>query len=109
MGTLALFSACELANRAFRCRRHLRNRLTVAAIALSTNNEQKVQLLLLAEYRDETTTRHAVQRALDWLNRSGEEQFLAERAKARRAIILTIAEQLDTGSAYPSTNHAPSV
>ena len=62
------------------------------------DNVQKVQLLLLAECRDETTTRHAVQRAMDWLESSGEERYLAERAKARRAIIRTIAEQLTTGS-----------
>ncbi len=62
------------------------------------DNVQKVQLLLLAECRDETTTRHAVQRAMDWLERSGEEKYLAQRAKARRRIIRTIAAQLTSGS-----------
>jgi hypothetical protein len=50
-----------------------------------------IQLILLANCRDESSTRYAVQRFFDWLVRSGEAKFLAERAKGRKAIIAVIA------------------
>lgn len=58
------------------------------------DNVQKIQLILLANCRDESSTRYAVQRFFDWLERSGEAKFLATRAKGRRAITTVIAEQI---------------
>jgi hypothetical protein len=52
---------------------------------------QKIQLLLLKNCRDEATTRHAVQRAFDWLYRSGEADHLSARAKSRKRIVQTVA------------------
>ncbi|MBI1356224.1 MAG: DUF4062 domain-containing protein [Acidobacteria bacterium] len=57
------------------------------------DNVQKVQLALLANCRDESSTRHAVQRFLDWLHQSGEEHYLTERARGRRNIVRAIAAE----------------
>ena len=57
---------------------------------------QNIQLLLLRNCRDETTTRHAVQRAFDWLERSGEAEFLVQRAVSRTRIIKAIAKESAT-------------
>ena len=57
------------------------------------DNIQKVQLVFLANCRDESSTRYAVQRFFDWLNRSGEATYLADRARGRKAIVSAIAEQ----------------
>ena len=54
---------------------------------------QNIQLLLLRHCRDETTTRHALQRAFDWLERSGEADFLVHRAASRTKIIKAIAKE----------------
>jgi hypothetical protein len=40
---------------------------------------QKIQMLFLAGCVDSSSTRHQVQRAFDWLTRTGEEQLLAVR------------------------------
>jgi hypothetical protein len=57
------------------------------------DNVQKIQIIMLANCRDESSTRYAVQRFFDWLARSGEGRYLATRAKGRKAIISVIAEQ----------------
>ncbi|MGA1825019.1 MAG: DUF4062 domain-containing protein [bacterium] len=57
------------------------------------DNYQMIQLLFLSDCRDETTTRHAVQRSLEWLLQSGEDKYLCKRAKARKKIINTIAKE----------------
>lgn len=57
---------------------------------------QKVQLVFLANCRDETTTRHALQRLFDWLAQSGEDVLLSRRAAARTRIVQTIAEEAAT-------------
>ncbi|XAM01596.1 DUF4062 domain-containing protein [Phycisphaeraceae bacterium D3-23] len=54
---------------------------------------QKIQLLLLKNCRDEAATLHAVQRAFDWLNRSGEAIHLGDRAKSRKRIIQAISKE----------------
>lgn len=59
---------------------------------------QKTQLLLLRNCRDETSTRHAVQRAIDWLERSGEGVHLANRATSRAKICKVIAKRLSDES-----------
>jgi Domain of unknown function (DUF4062) len=51
---------------------------------------QKIQMILIANCRDETTTRHGVQRLFDWLDQSGEGQRLARRARSRTNIIKAI-------------------
>jgi hypothetical protein len=55
---------------------------------------QKIQLVFLANCRDETTTRVAVERFQSWLAKSGEAKYLAQRAQGRKAIASTIAAQL---------------
>lgn len=61
---------------------------------------QKVQFAFIVECRDETTTRHGAQRFFEWLLQSGEEGYVARRARARARIVRAIAkEQGDTGSA----------
>src|SRR5438067_2322605 len=44
---------------------------------------QRIQLLFLANCRDDRSTRHAVQRAFEWLAQTGEGERLAARAEAR--------------------------
>lgn len=54
---------------------------------------QKMQFVFLANCRDPSQTRHAVQRFLDWLEQSGEGKYLAERAQARARIVKAIAQE----------------
>ena len=56
----------------------------------------KIQLVLLANCRDESTTRNAVKSFQAWLGSIGEAELLARRARGRKAIVSTIAEQLGT-------------
>jgi hypothetical protein len=58
------------------------------------DNVQKIQLVFLANCRDETTTRLAVERFQAWLLQSGEAGYLAQRAQGRKAIVSAIANQL---------------
>ncbi len=51
-----------------------------------------MQFVFLANCRDPSQTRHAVQRFLDWLEQSGEGKYLAERAQARARIVKAIAQ-----------------
>jgi hypothetical protein len=51
---------------------------------------QKIQMLLIGNCRDETTTRHGVQRAFEWLEQTGESEKLASRAASRTRIVRTI-------------------
>lgn len=57
------------------------------------DNVQKIQMIFLSDCRDESSTRHSVQRFVDWLNSSGEATFLMERAISRSRIIRTIAKE----------------
>jgi hypothetical protein len=57
------------------------------------HNIQNIQIVLLANCRDDTSTRHAIQRFLDWLSSSGEADFLTKRACKRTAIVTAIAAQ----------------
>ena len=54
---------------------------------------QKIQFIL-ANCRDETSTRSAVQRLFDWLVRSGEASMLVQRAKSRKRIVSAIRKEL---------------
>jgi len=58
------------------------------------DNIQKIQLVFLSNCRDVTSTKHAVQRFLDWLDSSGEAQFLVDRAKSRKAIVKAIKKEI---------------
>jgi hypothetical protein len=54
---------------------------------------QKIQMVFVANCRDETTTRHRVQRFLQWLDEQGEDRLLAQRARSRRKIADLIARE----------------
>lgn len=56
---------------------------------------QKIQLIFLADCRDETTTRHAVQRLFEWLAQTGEDALLSQRAEARKRIVQAIAHEAE--------------
>jgi hypothetical protein len=58
------------------------------------DNIQKIQLCLLADCRDAPSTKHAVQRLFDWLERSGEDKQLLARSTSRRAIVESILAEL---------------
>ena len=53
----------------------------------------KVQLLFLANCRDETTTKIGIQRALEWLDQSGEDRLVIERAASRAKIVHAVAKE----------------
>ncbi|MEZ4479954.1 MAG: hypothetical protein R3B97_02220 [Dehalococcoidia bacterium] len=59
------------------------------------DNVQRVQFVFIANCRDETTTRHGVQRFFEWLAQSGEETLVARRAQARARIVTAIAQELE--------------
>jgi len=54
---------------------------------------QKVQFVLLANCRDQTATRTALQRFLEWQDASGEADDLVKRARSRKRIVETIAAE----------------
>ena len=54
---------------------------------------QNIQLVFVANCRDETATRYGVQRFFDWLRGTGERDRLAMRAGARRRIVEAIARE----------------
>jgi hypothetical protein len=53
-----------------------------------------VQVCLLADCADSGSTRNAVARLFEWLERSGEQRPLVKRAAARRRILDVIADEL---------------
>ena len=53
----------------------------------------KIQIIFLANRRDQTTTIYQVQRLFDWLEQVGEAPLLLERAAARGRIVLAIAKE----------------
>lgn len=62
---------------------------------------QKIQLVFVANCRDETATRHGVQRFFDWLRGTGERDRLVTRAGARRRIVEAIAQERAVINAGP--------
>jgi len=54
---------------------------------------QKIQMVFIANCRDETSTRHNVQRFLQWLTEQGEDRLLVQRARSRRLIGNLIANE----------------
>lgn len=57
------------------------------------DNVQKIQLCLIANCRDESSTRHGLQKLFDWLAQTGEETLLAERGASRSKIVSAIAKE----------------
>lgn len=60
----------------------------------ATDNVQQIQFALLGNCRDDTTTRSAIHRFLQWLKESGEDTLAVERAAKRRVISEAIAAQI---------------
>lgn len=60
----------------------------------AADNIQKVQFAFISNCRDDATTRHGVQRFFEWLEQSGEDRRLAERAASRAKIIKAIAKEI---------------
>jgi len=58
------------------------------------DNIQKIQLCLISNCRDAASTRHGLQKLFDWLQRTGEDELLAERAASRTKILKAIAGEL---------------
>ncbi|MFZ3038979.1 MAG: DUF4062 domain-containing protein [Polynucleobacter sp.] len=56
------------------------------------DNIQKIQFVFLANCRDDSQTRLAFQRFIDWLTLTGEDALLAKRAHQRAKIVKAISE-----------------
>jgi len=52
-----------------------------------------IQVVFLSDCRDQSSTRHALQRFFDWLEQSGESALLLERAARRMRIVKAIAKE----------------
>ncbi len=52
---------------------------------------QSIQLVLIAQCRDETTTRHGVQRFLEWLDESEQAAELVRHAAKRKVVVEALA------------------
>lgn len=57
------------------------------------DNIQKLQFAFIANCCDETNTRYGVQRFFGWLVQSGEDKYVAERARSRARIVHAIAKE----------------
>jgi hypothetical protein len=57
------------------------------------DNIQNIQMVLLAQCRDSASTRHNVQKFIDWLQESGEDSSLFMRAERRRQLLDVIIKQ----------------
>jgi hypothetical protein len=58
------------------------------------DNIQKVQFAFITNCRDESNTRHGVQRFFEWLHQTGEDRLVAERAQARTRIVRAVAKEV---------------
>lgn len=56
---------------------------------------EQIQTLIITECRDETSTRHGVQRCIDWLSQSGEGAKVGTRARKRKAILKEVFKHID--------------
>jgi len=54
---------------------------------------QKIQFVFIKNCRDESTTRHGVQRFFEWITQTREDTALAETAEARARIVKAIAKE----------------
>ncbi len=55
---------------------------------------QKVQFAFITNCRDESNTRHGLDRFMEWLEQTGEAKLLANRAQARARIVNVIAQEV---------------
>lgn len=62
------------------------------------DNVQKIQLVLIANCRDDPNTRYGAQRFFDWLHQTGEGERLSKRAASRAVIVNSIAKELASGA-----------
>jgi hypothetical protein len=62
---------------------------------------QRIQLVLLANCRDDSSTRYAVQRFFDWLDRSGQRDLLLQHAQARARIVRSIQAEASSSTGTP--------
>lgn len=60
------------------------------------DNIQKIQFAFIANCRDETTTRHGLQRFFEWLEQTGEDVHVTKRAMSRAKIVKAIAAEAKT-------------
>ena len=58
------------------------------------DNVQKIQMCLVSNCRDASSTVHGVQRMFEWLERSGESIHLLRRAKSRRKIVDAVMAEM---------------
>ncbi|MEH6472227.1 MAG: hypothetical protein V7752_13340 [Halopseudomonas sp.] len=58
------------------------------------DNIQKIQFVFIVNCRDESTTRHGVQRFFEWLEQTREDALIAKRAKSRASIVKAIAKEI---------------
>ena len=56
---------------------------------------QKIQMVFIANCRDETTTRHGLQRFFEWLEQTGENKNLVKRATSRKKIVDALASEIN--------------
>jgi hypothetical protein len=56
---------------------------------------QKIQFAFVVNCRDESTTRHGIQRFFEWLEQTGENELVALRAKSRASIVKAIAREIE--------------
>lgn len=59
------------------------------------DNIQKIQFAFIVNCRDESTTRHGVQRFFEWLEQTGENELVTQRAKSRASIVKAIAKEIE--------------
>jgi hypothetical protein len=64
------------------------------------DNVQKIQIALIKDCRDPTSTNLGLQRFIAWLRQTGEETLLAQRAKGRTRIVKAIAAALIVSSTF---------
>jgi hypothetical protein len=57
------------------------------------DNVQKIQMVFLANCRDESSTRHNLTRFFDWINETGENDFIVARASSRKRIVDAINQE----------------
>jgi hypothetical protein len=55
---------------------------------------QKIQMVFITNCRDETTTRHGLQRFFEWLEQTGEDKNLVKRATSRKKIVDALASEI---------------
>jgi hypothetical protein len=70
---------------------------------------QNVQFAFITNCRDESNTRHGVQRFFQWLSQTQEEAAVAERALGRARIVRVVADVLAGGPSSGSASVTPAV